>query len=220
MTTVNIKRIKEQNKLAIQYEPLVNKITKQFAGKVCASWDEIKSMALEGLVIAFNTYDENRSEMTFLQFAGFAIRNNILTSLDNELRTVKMSAYAQKKAIEAGETLFTSVSMTTISGEKSSTKNSESDNISKEYKYGLYEGPKWEYGDIYNYLYQRIENKFSERDCQIFYMAFGLNGYDEVKGKDIAKILNISEGLVSQKTKKIISFIRKDNDLCEMLSNL
>lgn len=214
---MNIKELRDQNKLAKQYEPLVNKITKQFIGKVQASWNDVKSMAWEGLVIAFNTYDENRSNMTFLQFAGFAIRNNILTSLDNELRTVKMSNYAQKKAIDAGETLFTSVSMTTISGDKG---GDDRDNISKEYKYGLYEDSKWDSGNIYDYLYYRIEKQFSERDCKIFYMSFGLNGFDDMKGKDIADELGVSEGLVSQKVKKIVSFIRKDKDLCEMLANL
>ena len=90
----------EKNTLVQQYEPLINKITKQYSDKVKASWEDLKSMAYEGFAIAINTYDETRSSMTFAQFAGFAIRNNILTSLNNELRTVKLSAYAQKKAIE------------------------------------------------------------------------------------------------------------------------
>ena len=99
------------NELVEKYEPLVNKITKQFVDKVKVSWDDVKSMAYEGLAIAFNTYDSERSKMTFVQFAGFAIRNNILTGLNNELRTVKLSAYAQKKAVERGEAVFNSVSM-------------------------------------------------------------------------------------------------------------
>ena len=41
-----------------------------------------------------------------------------------------------------------------------------------------------------------------------------------MKGKDIAAEMGISEGLVSQKVKKIVTWIRKDNELCEMLSNL
>ena len=41
-----------------------------------------------------------------------------------------------------------------------------------------------------------------------------------MKGKDIAKEYNISEGLVSQKIKRITTWIRKDNELCEMLANL
>jgi hypothetical protein len=41
-----------------------------------------------------------------------------------------------------------------------------------------------------------------------------------MKGKDIAKEFNISEGLVSQKIKKITTWIRKDDAICEMLQNL
>lgn len=209
--------MRDKDKLVKQYEPLVIKITKQFVSKVQYNWEDVKSMAYEGLAIAINTYDEKRSNMTFLQFAAFAIRNNILTSLDNELRTVKMSAYAQKLAKENGEASFSSVSMTTICGESGSD---DRDVISREYKNGLYEDANFQYGDIYKYIYHRINSEFPERDCQMFYMSFGINGYEQMKGKEIAKLLNVSEGLVSQKVKKMISFIRKDNDLCEMLANL
>lgn len=211
--------VMSRNKMALQYEPLVNKITKQFAKNVQCPWEDIKSMAWEGLVIAFNTYDANRSNMTFLQFAGFAIRNNILTSLNNELRTVKMSVYNQKKAEAAGEASFSSVSMSIVSGESNKV-GADKDAASREYKYGLYENATWDCGDVYEYLYNRLDSQFNERDCQIFYMTFGLKGYEDMKGKEIAKHMGISEGLVSQKLKKIISFIRKDNDLCEMLGNL
>ena len=62
--------------------------------------------------------------------------------------------------------------------------------------------------------------QFGERDYKMFYMSFGLNGYEETKGKDIAIEFGVSEGLVSQKIKKVIQFIRKDNELCEILANL
>ena len=78
----------QKNILVQEYEPLVNKLTKQFVDKVHYPWAEIKSMAYEGLAIALHTYDPQRSKMTFTQFAGFAIRNNILTCLDNEIRTI------------------------------------------------------------------------------------------------------------------------------------
>ena len=51
-------------------------------------------------------------------------------------------------------------------------------------------------------------------------MVFGLNGHEETKGKDIAKYFGISEGLVSQKVKKVIKFIKNDEELCEILGNL
>ena len=48
------------NELVTKYEPLVNKITKQFVDKVKVSWDDVKSMAYEGLAIAFKTYNSER----------------------------------------------------------------------------------------------------------------------------------------------------------------
>lgn len=203
----------QKNALAKQYEPLVNKITKQFVEKVKVNWDDIKSMAWEGFAIAIETYDDSRSKMNFTQFAGFAIRNNILTSLDNELRTVKLSNYAQKKAIEAGEAIFNSVSIDAPS-------HSDDELKPREYVMNMYQNEKFSDGDVFEYLYSRIEDQFAERDCEMFYMTFGLKNYDEMKGKEIAKNFGVSEGLVSQKVKKVVTFIRKDRDLCEVLSNL
>lgn len=207
--------VKEQNNLVKKYMPLVNKLTNQFFQKNCASWEDLNSMALEGLMIAFNTYDENKSSMTFLQFAGFAIRNNILTSLTNESRVVKLSNYAQKKASEAGETLFNTVRVDYLA----QAYDNESEGKTN-VKTGFYEDEKFSDGDVFEYLYYRLESKFNEKTCKMFYMTYGLNGYDELKGKEIAVELKVSEGLVSQNLKKVIKFIRQDNDLCEMLAKL
>jgi RNA polymerase sigma factor (sigma-70 family) len=205
--------MQERNQLAKQYEPLVNKLTRQFSEHVTIGWMEIKSMAYEGLALAIEKYDDDRSNMNFTQYAAFSIRNNILTCLDNESRTVKMSNYAQKKAIEAGESLFTSVSI-----DRSIRQDDENRPI--ETKLGMVSNETFSDGNVFDYLYVRLEEQFCERDCKMFYMAFGLKDENEEKGKDIAKMMGVSEGLVSQKVKKIVTWIRKDNDLCEMLSNL
>lgn len=208
---------KEKNSLVLQYEPLINKLTKQFVSKVQIDWQSVKSMAYEGFVLAMSNYDNERSKLSFKQFAGWSIRNNILSSLDKELRTVSMSAYAQKKAQENGESSFNSVSLSVISGDDTDI---DDKSAGKEFKYGVYEKDKFSDGDTFEYLYSRLEDKFSKRDCEIFYKSFGLKGYDDEKGKDIAKEMGISEGLVSQKIKKIITFIKNDNDLLEMMTNL
>lgn len=208
----------EKSALVQQYEPLINKITKQFADKVKVQWDDLKSMAYEGFAIAINTYDSTRSKMTFTQFAGFAIRNNILTSLNNELRTVKLSAYAQKKAVERGEAVFNSVSFDTDWSIGDDNRNvgikwrKEYDKLSQE--------AKFDDGDIFETLYSKLEENFPVRDCEIFYRSFGLKDFEEEKGKDIATYFGVSRSLVSIKLKIIINFIQKDDELCEILSNL
>lgn len=212
MKIYNMHSIRES--IPHQYEPLVNKVVNQFFSRGLTAWDQLKSMAYEGLAIAMNTFDDQRSTMNFMQFAAFAIRNNILTSLDNELRTVKLSNYAQKKVAERGESLFNTVSIDV------SVRADEDKRTPQEIRLNMFTDAKFSDGDVFNYMYNRLESMFPERDCKIFYKIFGLSGYDEMKGKDVAKEFGISEGLVSQKIKKITSWIRKDNELCEMLSNL
>ena len=208
----DIRAIRE--KLPKQYEKLVNKLTNQFFKKGLMSWDQISSMAWEGFALAMNTFDNTRSDMSFTRFAAFAIRNNILTSIDNELRVVKLSAYAQKKVSgQFGEAaLFNSVSI--------NHQANDDDKTPKDVKMNMYTSAKFADGDIFEYMYSRLEEQFSGRDCLIFYKTFGLKGYDDMKGKDIAIEMGISEGLVSQKIKKIATWIRKDTELCEMLQNL
>lgn len=207
----------EKNTLAKQYEPLVNKITKQFYDSTKVDWSSLKSMAYEGLSLAFNTYDSKKSSMKFLSYAAYAIRNNILTGIDNEARTVKLSNYAQKKALERGEPLFNSVSMSELT---KSSDDGPTHRFTKEYKCRLYDSDKFSNGDPLDYLYKRLEEKFGGRDLEMFYKCFGLKGYEDYKNKDIAKEYGVSEGLVSQKIKKVITFIQKDNDLCEMLGSM
>lgn len=208
-----MKTEQERNQLVNTYEPLINKIVGQFYAKVKCSWEDLKSMAYEGFVIAINKYDNKRSKMNFTQYAAFSIKNTILSSLDNELRTVKLSAYAQKRVVELGESTFNTISIDQpYSGDDEMTP--------RETVMGMYENEKFSNGDVFDYLYTRLENHFSSRDYKIFYMTFGLKGYDEMRGKEIAKKYGISEGLVSQRLKRVLEYIRKDNELCEMLSSL
>ena len=204
----------EKNQMVKQYEPLVNKLVNQFVSRVAIGWNEVKSMAYEGLVIAMNTYDEEKSSMNFTQFAAFAIRNNILTSLDNELRTVKMSAYNQKKAAEAGETSFTTVRIDMNSTDDDDRRKPQ------EIRLGMYENEKFSDGDVFEYMYSRLEAQFSARDCQIFYRLYGLNGFEEITGVEAAKMYGLSVPSISIINKKIITYIKKDTELCEMLANL
>lgn len=204
----------EKNKLAIQYEGLVNKMTYQFANKVAMDWNDIKSMAYEGLALAIEQYDSERSSMNFMQFAAFAIRNNILTSLDNEARTIKMSAYNQKKAKEEGVMNYK------IRIDLQVNQPDDDSKAIKEMVLGTYEDAKFADGDVFETIYEMLGEKFSARDCEIFFRTFGLNGYEEEKCKDIAKMFELSIGMISIVNKKIIKYIRSNENMCELLANL
>jgi len=203
----------EKDRMVAKYEPLVNKLIAQFYKTVKCPWSDLRSMALEGLAIAMDTYDPTKSTQTFVQFAAFVIRNNILTSLDEELRTVKLSAYAQEKIKAEGGTLFNSVSI-------DQPYQGDDDLKPREIVMGMYCEETFSDGDVFDYLYSRIEDEFGVRDYTIFYRHFGLKNYEVTPNKVIAKELGVSEGLISQRLKKIIDFIRHDQELCEMLSSL
>ena len=220
-TTQKDTRIDDLNKLVAQYEPLINKIAGQFVNKVKISWEDVKSMAYEGFALAIKNYNPDKSNMTFTQYAGFAIRNNILTGLNNELRTVKLSAYAQKKAVEHGDAVFNSVSIDMIHGDNPTSGGTGFRNAPKRSDISNISTPDtFSDGDIFATLYTKLEDNFPIRDCEIFYRTFGLNGFDEEKGKDIATYFGISKSLVSIKLKAVINFIQKDNELVELLANL
>lgn len=214
----------ERNVIAKDYEPLVNKITKQMytknAGRI--GWDDIKSMAYEGLVIAMNTYDPDRKTkdgkpLSFTQFAAWSILNNIRTKLSEECRTVKMSAYMQAKAIAEGNTTFESI------GFENKDDEGNEINISKVFKSlerTLYSTPNWQDGDVESYVYMKIEERFDEKDIELFYRYYGLHGYEEAKVLELAKELNVTSGRVSQRIKKIVNYIKSQDDLCEMIAKL
>lgn len=207
----------EKNKFANQYKNLVVKLVKQTVDKGFSDWDQIESAAWEGFALAMENYDEKRSKLNFTQYAAWSIRNRILYSLDEELRTVKVSYYHRKKAKERNENIYCRIG---FDKGKIDSDNDSSDSFKKFNLDGMHSKPVFEDGDIYEYMYARLKRQFPKNQRDMFYKSFGLHGYDEMKGKDIAKELGVSEGLVSQKVKKVVNWIRSDNEMCEMLGKL
>jgi DNA-directed RNA polymerase specialized sigma subunit len=74
--------------------------------------------------------------------------------------------------------------------------------------------------DPFKYLFDKLEKVFSERDCDIFYKVFGINGVEQMKGFEVANEYGVSAGLISQKISKMIKWIREDKDLFERLGEL
>ena len=211
---------REKNQFAAQYTALIRKIVKQMFDKGFTDWDQLESAAWEGFAIAMKDYNPERSKLNFTQYAGWSIRNRILSSIDDELRTVKVSFYHRKKAEGSEQTVYSRVSID--AGSRYNDNDESTSDSSKKFNLdGMHTNPTFEDGDIFEYIYYRLESKFPKTQCDMFYRSFGLKGYEETQtGKDIAKAHGISEGLVSQKIKKIVLWMRQDNEICEMLGNL
>ena len=198
--------------LVHQFERLINKIVAQEYRKVDYPWDELRSMALEGFVNAMNDYDPARSKMTFAQYAGYAILNNIHNRMTEECRTVRFTSYAAEQARKNGTAQFTSVRIdTTISDDEVKP---------RETKLGMVEQEKFSNGDVYEYLYTRIDEKFNEIDRTCFYAYYGLKDMEEMQVGELAEYYKVTPGRISQRIHKVVRFIQKDSDLCEMLGSL
>ena len=71
------------------------------------------------------------------------------------------------------------------------------------------------------YLWQHVaaDNKqiMSIRD---FYAYYGLKDMEEMQVGELAEYYKVTPGRISQRIHKVVRFIQKDSDLCEMLGSL
>lgn len=196
---------KERNELAKQYVPLVKKIVNQFSKKCALDYDEIESFAWEGFTIAMNTYDPKKSKMTFTSFAGYGIRNAILSGISSTQSTIAVSYYIRKKMNETG-----GVVPTTVSIEKNFENEDHLDAL------GLVD-EDFVYEDPWQMLMNKLKNNFSEENVDIFCSVYGLDGHKVEKCKEIAQRMNVSGSLITKCIKKIIKFIKNDKELSNAL---
>lgn len=211
-TELNLKDTKEREKLFIQYKNLMFKIVNQYAGKLPLPFEDIVGAAMEGFTKALNSYKTGTSQ-TFQQYAGWCMRNNILTTANEEGHVVKFNAYQQKKAKERGESTFISQSISNI------YEDTQEDKLEI---LGV-EDPEFDNFDeteALTDLFTWMEYNFSKRDCEIFYLYFGLNGRIQTKGIDIAKQFKVSAATVTVTNKKIIKKIKENPDLLDSLRDL
>ena len=197
---------KERNELAKQYMPLVKKITNQFFKKCNLDYDEIESFAWEGFTIAMNTYDPSRSDMNFTQFAGYGIRNAILSGISNTQSTIAVSYYIRKKMAETG-----GIVPTTVSIEKNFENDDHLDAL------GLLDDCVEITEDPWKLLIKKLKNNFSEENVDTFCSVYGLDGHKVEKAKDVAHRMNISGSLVTKRIKKMVEFIKNDKELSNAL---
>jgi hypothetical protein len=221
-----------RNQLAVQFEPLVNKIVSQWHGRLKTDWGSLKSMAYEGFTIALNTYDPERSKMTFTQFAAFSILNNIRNCSCLELHTVKLTSYTQDqikrnqealKSDDDNEGLIPGMGTTTFATTSISAivnPDSESETMNREMRYGIYESAKFADGDPMGLLKFQVDANCNKLDAYCFYSYFGVCGYDEKQVVELANELNVTSGRVSQRIKKVIDYVKSNDDIREALVSL
>lgn len=75
--------------------------------------------------------------------------------------------------------------------------------------------------DQWTDLYRIIESNFKQRECDIFYRYFGLNGYRREKSKDLARSMRMSEEFIrSNVINKILTYLKLDKKIGDILKNI
>ena len=231
--TIDLNSESGKAKVAKQYMSLVMGIANKYRNSGL-EWNGLVSAGMLGLTNAMRDYRQpdyyanlegNETEakkykkLSFKQYAGWRIKQQILNDIQEYSRTVRITQHQYKKNVAAGNTLgnFNTVSVDGLS------KDDEDRGLAIDRMIGLSgtsNNDDYELSDTLRQLKSIIEKKFSQRDCVVFYKVFGLFGYDDMKQKDIAKELGVTPANVNIITKKIISYIQSERNAKELLQEL
>lgn len=225
--TIDVETSAGRNACAKQYMPLVHKIVNSFVGKCPLNKPELMSAGMMGFTYAMNTWrkhtknnsnseDINNKSVPFKTYAGYCVRNQILQDINNLGYVVKTNQHAiwkngssafQGKSLDGfginNDDEFKQDRLAVLGIE-----DANQDLISKNED------------ELFLELYKFIEGKFKQRDIDIFYRYFGLNGYQKEKGKDIAKSLGLSQSYVTMTVKYILNYLKKDKTAMDILTDL
>ncbi len=206
----------EQQDWAKQYTPLIKKIAGQLASEVpptsIIDREELEAFGWEGLLTAMKNYDEKRSTLTFRQYAGWSIRNTILSAISEYSRVIKVSYYLQQKLKEQGIPTFNTVSLNAVI---------QDDDIEQDRVSALGEDPDYEsLVSPLEELLIAIRDEFNDEYVEMFCRIFGLDGHEIEKASDVAKSYNLSCSAITLRVQKMIRFIRSREDLMESLIKL
>lgn len=232
--TMDLDTEKGRTAVVKQYGQLVYKIVNQFLGKENLDKAELVSAGFEGLTKAINTYkkpvakaeigdEEERNEAetarrsSFKQYASYMIRFAILAEIYDNSRTIRMSYNDRKNAYAKGDTTNLTKSLDSVMG-----KGDEDYAQDHQASLGVNDKINADQQQVkWTKLFDTLGKHFSKRDVIVFLKYFGLGGEKQEKGKDIAKEFNMNPAMVTHiVTKKIIPFMKSNDELMDILSDL
>ena len=224
---------KGRAKVVQQFTPLIYKIIRQWINKSNLGTDDLLSVAYEAITYAMNTFgkrkirdehgkwveitepDEKTVKYSFKQYAAYCIANGIRDEIKHKSHLVRVPSSVQSK--ERKEKGFNTKNYA-VSGDK--TVGHDNEGQGKTLFDYIDSGDTQNTGidmedmnKLWKYIYTKLGENFKPRDLEIFYSMFGLNGYKETKGKDLAKKFGIGPSAITPIKNKIINFIKKDDKL-------
>lgn len=209
--TIDLDSQNGRNAASKMYMPMIYKIVNQYIGKSNLSKSELISAALEGFTNAMNDWDKD-SGTPFKTYAGTRARQQILNDINKYSHNLSgYNDYALKQGYSADAFSLDNI----VNGDD----DMQQDRLS------FLGGIDDEYKEVdeksIRKLYDLIEQKFSDRDIDIFYRYFALNGRKKEKSKDIAKMYGMSEGNIKNSIiNKIIKFLRTDPKSTSILRSI
>ena len=234
--TLDLETEKGRERCARQYAGLVTAIASKYRGSGL-DWNSLISAGYLGLTKAMSDYhrpDEvvdmedgldkeakaevkKQKNLTFKQYAGWRIRFQILNDINELSRTVKITQYEYEKNKAAGNTKgnFNTVSVDQTLDDEGQTLVDRMTAFSNDN-----DAFKGDTKTQWDKVYKLIDDKFSARTASVFYKYFGLRGYKQMSGVEIAKEMHITGAAVSMYIKHIITFLKSDKRTINLLTDL
>lgn len=217
-----------RNEVAKKYDKLVWKIARSFAGKSSLTIDELYSSGLQGLTQAMNSYgkridaDENVKAYTFISYAAYMIRFQILADIKNVSHVVRIPVSAQQK--EKAET-GSNTKSNTVSGDTVVKAGENGDKTLFDFISGTSASTdsdinKMDTVETWKRIFAELEKKFDTRTMDIWYSFNELNGHDKMKNKELGKKYNMIPSLVTYYLYLVNSYILKNNKLRKLFMDL
>ena len=222
--------VSEKGRTAVvkQYTPLMNKIANDNIGKSSLGKPELLSAAMTGLVQAMNDYRKNEKElsaendpdieetkkahrMTFAKYAAYRMQQQILKDINWYSRTVRIPTKTYQRHKDDEDFNYSSSSIDTLMGG-----NEDGESIADRMKELSVDPKDFELSTAkknvdaaMKSIYKMIEDRFNMQKASIFYMTFGLNGYNIERATDIAKKFGLSPANISMSNKRIAKFLKE-----------
>lgn len=204
-----------RNDVIKMYTPIVNKIVNQYVGKSKLTRSDLMSAAMEGFAKAMDQWDRSKNQL-FKTYLSYRVQQQILNDIDEHGHSLSgTNWYATNKY---GSEMLDAVSIDGLSRDEDG--EIKQDRLAA---LGYTDDGRNEEADVEQWkkVFDILEKKFKQRDLDIFYRYFGLNGYKREKSKDIAKMYGMSEGNIRNSViNKMIAFLKKDKGALELLMDL
>lgn len=189
------------NKQIKQYENLVYKIAHSLKNTINLPFEDLVQEGFIAVIEAHDTYKEGTSQSLF-QYIGWMIRYRIQVVGAKLGQKVSGYSYYAKKVNGATCSIVDTDTCSNIIKSDLNLTNTLNMKMS------------------FDYLFEKIEEKFSLRDCEIFYKAFGLKNYVMEKSCEIAKQYSTTPANITIIKNKIIKFLKSNEDTMSLLKDL